>query len=51
MQIRVVSVEKVIDCHPALEDQMSLPLLYLETVGMKLVNDATTYIYDKINEE
>ena len=46
MQIHVELVEKVRESLLALEDHMNFPLLYLETVSMKLVNDtdATTYI-------
>ena len=31
--------DKVIDCPLALEDQLSYPPSYLETVGLKLLND------------
>ena len=45
--IHVVSVEKVIGCLPALVDHLSFPLLFLETVSMKFVNDsdATMHVW------
>ena len=50
VRIHVLSIEKVKDCHPALEDQMNFPLLYLETVSMELINDPDATTHDNINE-